>query len=88
MPSSANGVNGVNSARNAPQTNGTQSAWQAKHNTHSHFIGGNQLNKAPPSKVKDFVQENDGHSVITSVCLKERWSSRRSCTEHDLGAYC
>lgn len=33
----------------------------------SHFIGGNALESAPPSAVKDFVAAHDGHSVITSV---------------------
>jgi acetyl-CoA carboxylase / biotin carboxylase 1 len=62
-PPAVNGVNGT-------KANGTQSSWQSRHNLHSnspHFIGGNQLEKAPPSKVKDFVQNSDGHSVITSV---------------------
>lgn len=59
-------VNGVNGAQ-AP--NGTTSAWQAKHHVASHFIGGNQLKKAAPSKVKDFVQASDGHSVITNVSM-------------------
>lgn len=33
----------------------------------SHFIGGNSLDVATPSAVKDFVAQHDGHSVITSV---------------------
>ena len=61
-------VNGVNGAKTP---NGTPSAWQAKHSVASHFIGGNKLSAAPPSKVKDFVQASDGHSVITNV----RWSN-------------
>ena len=36
----------------------------------SHFIGGNALESAPPSAVKDFVAAHDGHSVITSVSGK------------------
>lgn len=43
------------------------SSFAAKHNIPSHFIGGNRLDLAPPSKVKDFVAAHDGHSVITSV---------------------
>lgn len=43
----------------------------SKHNLPSHFIGGNALELAPPSKVKDFVAAHDGHSVITSVSLPE-----------------
>lgn len=38
-----------------------------KHDIPSHFIGGNALESAPPSAVKDFVAAHDGHSVITSV---------------------
>lgn len=41
---------------------------QSSHNIPSHFIGGNHLDVAPPSIVKDFVADNGGHSVITSVC--------------------
>jgi acetyl-CoA carboxylase/biotin carboxylase 1 len=44
------------------------SAFAAKYNLAPHFIGGNELAKAPPSKVKDFVIAHDGHTVITSVC--------------------
>ena len=58
-------VNGVNGTK--PLSNGTPSSWQAKHKVADHFIGGNRLENAPPSKVKDFVQEHDGHTVITSV---------------------
>jgi acetyl-CoA carboxylase/biotin carboxylase 1 len=58
-------VNGTNGAT----TNGQHSSWQAKHQVPSHFIGGNHLDAAPPSAVKDFVQNSDGHSVITSVSL-------------------
>lgn len=35
----------------------------------SHFIGGNVISVAPPSKVKDFVAASDGHTVITKVCF-------------------
>lgn len=47
--------------------NGFPSTYAAKYNLASHFIGGNQLPKAPPSKLKDFVQAHDGHTVITNV---------------------
>ncbi|PLB47135.1 hypothetical protein P170DRAFT_363677 [Aspergillus steynii IBT 23096] len=40
-----------------------------KHNLPSHFIGGNHLEAAPPSSVKDFVAKHDGHSVISSVLI-------------------
>lgn len=46
---------------NAP-TNGS-----AKPEIPSHFIGGNHLETAAPSVVKDFVAKHDGHSVINSV---------------------
>ncbi|KAN0082290.1 Acetyl-CoA carboxylase, central region domain containing protein [Elaphomyces granulatus] len=49
--------------------NGHGSSYAAKHNLPSHFIGGNHLTVAPPSKVKDFVASHDGHSVITSVLI-------------------
>ncbi|KAI9927648.1 hypothetical protein ASPWEDRAFT_176130 [Aspergillus wentii DTO 134E9] len=35
----------------------------------SHFIGGNHLEAAPPSAVKDFVAQHHGHSVISSVLI-------------------
>ncbi|KAJ5084146.1 hypothetical protein NUU61_008725 [Penicillium alfredii] len=49
--------------------NGHGSSNAAKHSIPSHFIGGNHLDLAPPSIVKDFVASNDGHSVITSVLI-------------------
>lgn len=47
--------------------NGAPSSYAAKYNLADHFIGGNALPRAPPSKVKDFVAAHDGHTVITSV---------------------
>ena len=44
----------------------------------AHFIGANNLDAAPPSKVKDFVQDHDGHTVITNVSIAAaaaRWTS-------------
>lgn len=52
---------------NGTASNGYPSAMAAKHNLADHFIGGNDLSKASPSKVKDFVAAHDGHTVITSV---------------------
>ncbi|QIW94738.1 hypothetical protein AMS68_000256 [Peltaster fructicola] len=49
----ANGVNGHSQVPQVPE----------------HFIGGNELSKAPPSIVKDFVAAHDGHTVITSVLI-------------------
>lgn len=48
-------------------SNGYGSSRAAKYELPSHFIGGNRLDLAAPSKVKDFVAKNDGHSVISSV---------------------
>lgn len=55
------------SASTGSKANGHGSSYAAKHNIPSHFIGGNRLDLAPESKVKDFVAAHDGHSVITSV---------------------
>ncbi|KAI5362011.1 Putative biotin/lipoyl attachment, biotin-binding, biotin carboxylase-like domain-containing protein [Septoria linicola] len=50
-------------------SNGFPSTYAAKYNLAAHFIGGNALPKAPPSKVKDFVAAHDGHTVITNVLI-------------------
>ncbi|EMC93743.1 hypothetical protein BAUCODRAFT_36199 [Baudoinia panamericana UAMH 10762] len=49
--------------------NGYPSSYSAKYQLASHFIGGNELSKAAPSKVKDFVAAHDGHTVISSVLI-------------------
>ncbi|KAF1351089.1 acetyl-CoA carboxylase acc1 [Delphinella strobiligena] len=49
--------------------NGHPTSYAAKFNLAPHFIGGNELSQAPPSKVKDFVATNDGHTVITNVLI-------------------
>jgi acetyl-CoA carboxylase/biotin carboxylase 1 len=67
MASKVNGVNGTPSKSSF--ANGSPSSWQARHQIADHFIGGSRLDKAPPSRVKDFVQEHDGHSAITSVLI-------------------
>ncbi len=59
----------------APQTNGVAhgphsrnpSSYAARFHLPDHFIGGNHLDAAPAGVVKDFVQDNDGHTVITNV---------------------
>jgi len=71
-------ANGVNGAR-AP--NGNPTAWQSKHDLADHFIGGNKLSNAAPSKVKDFVQASDGHSVITSVSSRTAEQKSQRLTE-------
>ena len=54
-------------------TNGTVpvmnsgSSYTAKFQLADHFIGGNKLENAPASAVKDFVASHDGHTVITNV---------------------
>jgi acetyl-CoA carboxylase/biotin carboxylase 1 len=57
--------NGDNNAI-VPIMNGTTS-YAAKHKLADHFIGGNRLENAAPSAVKDFVAAHDGHTVITNV---------------------
>jgi acetyl-CoA carboxylase / biotin carboxylase 1 len=54
-------------AANGVEVNGTPSSNAAKYNLPSHFIGGNHLAAAPPSKVKDFVAAHGGHTVIKNV---------------------
>jgi hypothetical protein len=44
------------------------SSYASKFKLPEHFYGGNRLDAAPPSKVKDFVASHDGHTVITKVC--------------------
>lgn len=66
VPNGANGVPKTN-GNTRPVTNGYTSAYAAKHNLAAHFIGGNHLGAAPAGRVKDFVANNDGHTVITSV---------------------
>ena len=73
-------VNGVNGAShtNGTLTNGDAhlsngapslrpGSYAQKFNIASHFIGGNHLQAASPSSVKNFVANNDGHTVITNV---------------------
>jgi hypothetical protein len=62
----ADAVSGASSKLNG-HANGAPSSYAAKFNLASHFIGGSELSKAPPSKVKDFVASSDGHTVISSV---------------------
>jgi acetyl-CoA carboxylase/biotin carboxylase 1 len=59
----------VGGAQKVNGTNGAPSSYAAKFDLAPHFIGGNELSKAPPSKVKDFVTANDGHTVITNVSI-------------------
>ena len=52
--------------RTVPYVNG-KATYTEKNKVASHFIGGNRLENAPASKVKDFVAQHDGHTVITNV---------------------
>lgn len=70
MADAVGGAPKVNGTANG-HANGAPSSYAAKFNLASHFIGGNELSNAPPSKVKDFVAAHDGHTVITSVSRAE-----------------
>ncbi|KAK4123014.1 hypothetical protein N657DRAFT_574108 [Parathielavia appendiculata] len=59
-----NGVNGLV----VPHTNGS-ATYAEQNGLPAHFIGGNKLDNAPPSKVKDFVASHGGHTVITNVLI-------------------
>ena len=60
-------TNGDARSAKAPRPR-TSSSYAAKFNLAPHFIGGNHLDVAPAGSVKDFVANNDGHTVISSVC--------------------
>lgn len=66
MAESANGVQNGANGRTVPVANGSMT-YAEKHKIADHFIGGNRLANAPASKVKDFVAEHNGHTVITNV---------------------
>lgn len=69
-PSEVNGApNGVAKTNGvkAPPANGHGSSYAAKHNLPAHFVGGNHLGVADAGPVKNFIADNDGHTVITSV---------------------
>lgn len=52
-----------------PQNNGKQT-YAELHQIADHFIGGNRVENAKDSKVKDFVIANSGHTVITNVSIR------------------
>ena len=71
----------ISQPNGTPQANGTahppvnghaknMTFYAAKSKVPTHFIGGNHLEAATPGSVKDFVASNDGHTVITSVGLR------------------
>lgn len=61
--------NGVASKANgsAAATANGKASYASKYKLADHFIGGNKLENAKESKVKDFVAKHDGHTVITNV---------------------
>lgn len=68
-----NTLKGVASRRGSivPYSNG-KATYAELRKVADHFIGGNKLDNAPESKVKDFVANNDGHTVITNVSVSRR----------------
>ncbi|KAI1496901.1 acetyl-CoA carboxylase [Biscogniauxia marginata] len=68
MTPQTNGHGPVNGSRTVPVANG-KATWSERHKVADHFIGGNRLENAAPSKVKDFVAAHDGHTVITNVLI-------------------
>ncbi|KAI0016324.1 acetyl-CoA carboxylase [Xylariomycetidae sp. FL0641] len=68
MATETNGHAPTNGEQAAPYTNG-KASYAEKNKVADHFIGGNRLENAPPSKVKDFVAAHDGHTVITNVLI-------------------
>ncbi|KAJ9137052.1 Acetyl-CoA carboxylase [Pleurostoma richardsiae] len=63
----ANGSHSRNGVT-VPHVNG-KATYAEMHKVADHFIGGNKLQNAPPSKVKEFVAQHDGHTVITNVLI-------------------
>jgi len=61
-------TNGHGSGGGTPHANG-KATYAEKYSLAPHFIGGNKLDNASPSKVKDFVTSHDGHTVITNVLI-------------------
>lgn len=64
-----NGHGAAKGSRTVPVSNG-KASYAEKHKIADHFIGGNKLENAAPSAVKDFVASHDGHTVITNVSFK------------------
>ncbi|KAI1006577.1 Acetyl-CoA carboxylase [Podosphaera aphanis] len=62
-------LNGTGNAANITVPIVNRQSYAAKHQIADHFIGGNKLENAPSSKVKEFVAEHDGHTVITNVLI-------------------
>lgn len=58
---------GAETSTTITNTKEAGSSYSAKFKLPSHFHGGNSLESAPPSAVKDFVAAHDGHTVITKA---------------------
>ncbi|KAI4288989.1 MAG: hypothetical protein L6R35_001747 [Caloplaca aegaea] len=69
QPTDSLSPNGLTHNLKTARHNKKLSSYAAKHKLAPHFIGGNHLDVAPASSVKDFVANNDGHTVITSVLI-------------------
>jgi hypothetical protein len=86
-------VNG-NGSGAQPHANGTvpimngATSYAAKHKLADHFIGGNKLENAAPGKVKDFVANHDGHTVITKVSQLQSGGYTRIQLKAKLGPDC
>ncbi|KAL8975829.1 MAG: hypothetical protein Q9177_006978, partial [Variospora cf. flavescens] len=66
QPTDSLSPNGLTHNLKTARHNKKLGSYAAKHKLAPHFIGGNHLDVAPASSVKDFVANNDGHTVITS----------------------
>lgn len=65
------------------------SSYAAKHKLAPHFIGGNHLDVAAPSSVKEFVANHDGHTVITNVSnSNSELAGNILINLSSIGAYC
>ena len=73
-PTVTDGVGANTNGAVVPKMNGAAKSASRFSHKHlpSHFIGGNHLDAAASSKVKDFVIANNGHTVITSVSARRR----------------
>ncbi|KAI4092986.1 MAG: hypothetical protein LQ344_003133 [Seirophora lacunosa] len=69
QPADSPPATGLTHNLKAARHNRKLSSYAAKRKLAPHFIGGNHLDVAPPSSVKDFVANNDGHTVITNVLI-------------------
>ncbi|MCJ1342637.1 acetyl-coenzyme-A carboxylase [Peltigera leucophlebia] len=67
-PLAPNGTSHTNGNSSKPFKAQTKS-YSSKYNLPPHFVGGNHLKAALSGSVKDFVANNDGHTVITSVLI-------------------